>query len=54
MNHFLWQVGNEIPEEIVILRIVPSAVQVIPDEGIDGVPSVRMRHMSSFKPSQFA
>ena len=54
MNHFLWQVGKDIPEEIVILRTVPSAVPVIPDEGIDGVPSVRMRHMSSIKSSQFA
>ena len=43
MNRFLWQVGNEIPEEIVIIRTVRSAVPVIPDEGIDGVPSVRMR-----------
>ena len=49
MNHFLWQIGNEIPEEIVIIRTVSSAVPVIPDEGIDGVPSARMRHMSSFK-----
>ena len=54
MNHFLWQVGNEIPEEIVIIRTVPSAVPVIPDEGIDGVPSVRVRHMSPFNSSQFA
>ena len=54
MNRFLWLVRNKIPEEIVIIRTVPSAVPVIPDEGIDGVPSVRMRHMSSFKSSQFA
>ena len=54
MNRFLWQVGNEILEEIVIIRTVPSAVPVIADEGIDGVPSVRLRLMSSFKSSQFA
>ena len=36
MNRFLWQVGNEIPDEIAIIRTVPSAVPVIPDEGIEG------------------
>ena len=54
MNRFLWQVGNKIPEEIVIIRNAPSAVPVIPDEGIDGVPSVRMIYMSTFKSFQFA